>query len=155
MENSKPPYDERSDDQKLESNWHKASKLYERKDWSACIVRIATSVEIAANIHIRAFFRNECQVPSSVVDALLKAANGIDGKFGRLIKPISEHRGTWGEIKALKSEIDKLNDHRNSIAHSGAFKSAADAWACFQIGLSVIQKIAPSEVEKLELPEEG
>jgi len=33
------PYDERTDDQKLESNWTKARKLFGRKDWSACVVR--------------------------------------------------------------------------------------------------------------------
>lgn len=146
------PYNERTDDQKLESNWYKAGKLFERNDWSAAVIRVATSVEIAANIYVRQFLIGEYNLPSSYVDALLRSANGLDGKFNRLIRPAAEHKGTWDVVKAIKSKIEALNEHRNSVAHSGSFKNEDDARAAFAHGLAIVQVLAPNEAQKLELP---
>ena len=146
------PYDERTDDQKLESNWRKASRLYERRDWSAAIMRAATSTEIAANIYVRHFLVTEHKLPHSYVDALLVSANGLDGKFKRLIRPAAEHRGTWQVFKPLQKRIEALHDHRNGIAHSGHFKDENDAKEAFICGLEIIRALAPNESKKLLLP---
>jgi hypothetical protein len=47
---SKKPYDERSDLEKLRSQWTKLSGLHLRDEPSAAIVRCATAAEIAANL---------------------------------------------------------------------------------------------------------
>jgi hypothetical protein len=145
------PYDERTDDQKLESNWNKAEKLFERKDWSACIVRAATSAEISANIYIRNFLSNINSLPPSYVDSLLVSANGLDGKFKRLIAPAAKHLGTWNELKALQKKIELLNDHRNGVVHAGKFKDKADAKVVCEHSLVIIQELAPHEALKLDL----
>lgn len=149
---AKIPYDERTDDQKLKSNWTKARKQFERKDWSACVLRAATTAEIAANIYIRQFLLIEHPLPSKFVDALLLSANGLDGKFKRLIKPAAEHRGTWSHLKSLQKKIESLHEHRNSIAHAGKFKNKSEAKAAFEHSLAIIQALAPNESDRLELP---
>lgn len=148
---TKIPYDERTDDQKLESNWNKALKLFERKDWSACIVRAATSAEISANIYIRNFLSNNFNLPASYVDALLIGANGLDGKFKRLIAPAAKHLGTWNELKVLQKKIEFLNDHRNGVVHGGKFKSKTDAKAVIEHSLIIIKGLSPHEALKLDL----
>src|SRR5215471_2054346 len=107
------PYDKRTDAQKLESNWRKARALYGRKDWSASITRAATSAEIAANIFVRRFLLDEYNLPAAYVDVLLFSANGLDGKFKRLIQPAAEHRGTLSKLKPLQKKIAELHNHRN------------------------------------------
>jgi hypothetical protein len=152
-ESKKTPYDERSDDKKLESNWHKAMKLFQRKDWSACVIRAATSAEIAANIHIRKFLSVDHNLPPSYVDYLLLTANGLDGKFKRLIMPAAKHRGIWDNLKALQKKIETLNNHRNSIAHAGKFKNKSDAKMACEHSMAIIQRLAPNESKKLAFPD--
>lgn len=149
---TKIPYEERTDDQRLESNWTKACKLYGRKDYSAAILRTATSAEIAANIYIRHFLMTDHTLPAKYVDALLVSANGLDGKFGRLIKPAAEVRGTWSVLKSLKKGIEALHKHRNNVAHAGYFKNASEAKVCFKNSLEIIRTLAPNESQKLKLP---
>lgn len=148
----KAPYDERSDDEKLESNWKKAKGLYNREDWSACVMRVATSAEIAANIYVRQFLLTDHNLPSSFVDSLLKGANGLDGKFNRLIAPAAKERGTWGNLKGLGAKIKSLNTHRNQVAHEGRFKNRSDARVAFEHSLAIIKLLAPADSAKLNLP---
>lgn len=147
------PYDERSDDQKLEANWLKAGKLFERKDWSACVMRVATAAEISANIYVRQFLQGDHNLPTTYVDSLLRSANGLDGKFNRLIRPAADCRGTWETLKHVKKKIELLHDHRNSIAHAGAFKDQKEARLAIAHGLEIIQALAPNESTKLTLPQ--
>lgn len=69
-------YEERTDEQRMYSNWTKATKLFERSDWSACVMRVATSAEIAANLYIRQFLQGDYALPATVVNALLLGATG-------------------------------------------------------------------------------
>lgn len=149
---AKVPYDERSDDEKLESNWKKAKGLYKRQDWSACVMRVATSAEIAANIYVRQFLLAEYNLPPSFVDSLLKGANGLDGKFNRLIAPAAKHCGTWGDLRGLGAKIKSLNQHRNNVAHEGGFKNKSDAKTAYENSFAIIKLLAPAESEKLSLP---
>ena len=146
------PYEERTDEQKLHSNWKKATGLFERSDWSASVMRVATSAEIAANIYIRQFLLVDYALPATVVDALLMGANGLEGKFKRLIKPVADHRGTWHELKGLRKQIESLNGHRNDVAHAGHFKNEEDAKLAFSDSLAIVQSLAPRESSTLALP---
>ena len=151
----KPPYDERPDDDKLNANWIKAKNLFERRDFSASVVRIATSAEIAANIYVRKFLIVEHELPSSYVDALLVSANGLDGKYKRLIKPAAALKNTWNDLKSLQKKIQALHDHRNGVVHNGKFKSEPDAKVAFEEGLAIIKGLAPDESKKLTVPTMG
>jgi hypothetical protein len=149
---AKIPYDQRTDGERLHSNWNKANKLFAREDYSACIVRVATSAEIAANIYVRGFLVVEFNVPPKFVDALLVAANGLDGKFNRLVKPAAQHRDAWDTLKPLKKWIEALHDHRNGVIHSGKFKNEKDARVAFEESFAIIRGLAPNESRGLELP---
>lgn len=151
----KPPYDERSDADKLKANWVKAKKLFERRDFSACVVRIATAAEIAANIYVRKFLIGEHGLPSSFVYALLVSANGLDGKYKRLIRPAAEIKNTWKDLKSLQRKIQALHDHRNGVVHTGKFKTSSDAKVAFDEGLAIIKGLAPDESQKLTVPSLG
>lgn len=148
----KVPYNERSDDEKLESNWKKAKSLYKREDWSACVMRVATSAEIAANIYVRQFLLADYNLPTDFVDSLLKSANGLDGKFQRLITPAAKSLETWGDLKGLRAKITSLNEHRNQVAHEGRFKNRSDAKAAYEHSFAIIKLLAPTESAKLSLP---
>jgi len=152
---SKIPYDERSDDMKLKSNWNKAKALFNREDWSASVLRAATAVEISANIYIRRFLIDGYKLPETFVDALLISANGIDGKFNRLVRPAAVVKETWSELSKLKKKIESINKQRNGVAHSGKFKNRSEAKAVFEKALEVIKAFAPDEAKKLELPYEN
>lgn len=149
---SDTPYEERTDDERLESNWKKARKLFERDDYSASIIRAATASEIAANIYIRHFLISEHKLPPQYVDSLLISANGLDGKFNRLIKPAAQHRKTWEKLKSIQKLITTLHEHRNAIAHAGYFKNKDDAKESLSSSLAIIQALAPNESAKLILP---
>ncbi len=149
---SKIPYDEKSDDQKLEANWKKARSQYERGDWSAAIIRVATSAEIAANIYIRKYLIDQYELPTQFVDSLLKSANGLDGKFNRLIHPAAKTSETWDKLKPLQKKIESLHNHRNGVIHSGKFKKKADAKAAFKYAFEIIEGLALTESAKLKLP---
>ena len=148
---SKTPYEERSDGEKLRSNWTKATGLYAREDWSAAIVRAATVVELAANIYIRQFFGGY-DVPGSFIDTMLSNANGIHGKFHRLVKPAAQVDGQWEELSKFRRKIQEINEHRNGVTHSGKFKSEEDATMVFTNALEVIVCLASAETAKLKLP---
>jgi hypothetical protein len=45
----KKPYSERTDLEKIKSQWKKTTGFLERGEWSSAIVRAATAAEIAAN----------------------------------------------------------------------------------------------------------
>ncbi|WP_417818864.1 hypothetical protein [Tritonibacter scottomollicae] len=119
---SKVPYDDREDLEKLRSQWKKIDGIVERqKEWSAAIVRAATAAEIAANIAIRKRFESESEFSPEFVDSLLIWANGIEGKFSRLIIPAERDEARKKALGTLKKRAERLNKKRNAIVHRGAF----------------------------------
>jgi hypothetical protein len=146
---SKKPYEERNDDEKLLSNLHKAVGLFEREDWSASILRVATSSEIASNIYIRHYLLQKHHLPADFVDALLKSANGMAGKFRQLITPAAKSLGNWEQIKSIQKKIDSINKHRNEVAHEGKFKNKPDAEIVFSYAIEVIGLLAPNVKEEV------
>lgn len=145
------PYEGRSEEEKLRSNWKKATGLFERKDWSAAIVRASTSVELAANIYIRRFM-SDYKVPRAFIDSLLLNANGINGKYQRLVKPAAQVHGQSQDFSIVGRKIQGINQHRNAVVHSGKFKSERDATMVFTNSLEVIARFAPTAAVGLDLP---
>ncbi len=121
------PYDEKSDVEKINANWKKIRGLLDREEWSSAIVRAATATEIAANLVVREEFVDDRGLKSDLVDHLLKWANGIQGKFDKLILPATKGRKHHETFRALKKRIEDINLQRNSIVHSGNFKNKNQA----------------------------
>lgn len=134
---SRIPYNDRPNSEKIQANWAKAKSLFLRNDYSAAIVRAATAAEIAANHYIRRDPEVRRRLPNKFVDHLLIWANGIDGQFRKLILPLVGVTHRDSPIRDLGQELRFLNEHRNSVVHSGYFKSRALAekaiWAAHQI----------------------
>lgn len=138
----KKPYDDRSDLEKLHSQWRKIQGIFERKqEWSAAIVRAATAMEIAANIAIRKRFEADSAFSAEFVDNLLVWANGIDGKFKKLIIPSEKDEERRKALIALKTTVEKLNKERNAIVHRGSFSSAAEATEFVKLARKVALKL--------------
>src|SRR3989338_5409824 len=83
------PYKERSDIERIRSNWKKTIGLLKRKEWSSAVVRAATATEIAANLVVREEFIRRRGLNSDLVDHFLMWANGIQGKFDKLLLPVT------------------------------------------------------------------
>ncbi|WP_306580857.1 hypothetical protein [Dokdonella sp.] len=127
MKKSRKPYNDRTDLEKLQSQWWKLSGLNSREEWSAAVVRAATAAEIAANIAIRSEFQSIGSFPSGFVDSLLIWANGLKGKLERLLVPITKDTERAAAISGLNSLGLQVNNIRNGIAHRGEFCSRAKA----------------------------
>jgi hypothetical protein len=115
------PYQERTDLEKIQSQWHKLTGLHTREEWSAAVVRAATAAELAANFAIRQEFGKQAKVSKTFVDHLLLWANGLRGKLDHLLLPITKGRGRFNDLKTLQKLAVKLNSVRNGIAHQGHF----------------------------------
>jgi hypothetical protein len=124
---NKADYSERNDIEKLLSNWTKVNGLYSRKEWSSVILRATTSVELAANYVIRKELEENRKLDPDFVNHLLRWANGIQGKFDKLLLPIFKDTDFLKDLKKLKTQIKDINTERNTIAHSGQFKKESTA----------------------------
>ena len=130
---TKKPYEELSDLEKLQKQWHKLSGLHSREEWSAAIVRAATAAEIAANFAVRNEFRASSQLNAEFVDSLLVWANGLAGKIDRLLLRMStEDKSKLKKLKALKKLAYDVNTKRNAIAHQGEFCNENEAKAVIE-----------------------
>lgn len=125
---ARKPYEERSDLEKVNSQWHKLSGLHTREEWSAAIVRAATAAEIAANFAIRAEFAARSDFDEEFVNALLRWANGLAGKLDKLLVPLAAHsKNKQKAMRALCNTAKDINRKRNAIAHQGEFCNEDEA----------------------------
>lgn len=116
------PYEQLTDLEKVQKQWHKLSGLHTREEWSAAIVRAATAAELAATFAVRREFEINSEFDSKFVDSLLRWANGLAGKLDRLLLPMSVDNKTKNKtLKKLKSLAEIINVKRNAIAHQGEF----------------------------------
>jgi DNA replication protein DnaC len=137
----KQPYDDRTDLQKIEANWTKVRGLLEREEWSAAIVRAATATEIAANLVVREEFIAKRQLKAELVNHFLRWANGIQGKFDKLILPAVKGKAHDAGFRKLKKRIEDINQQRNSVVHSGSFGNSKDALAIAIEAHAVIKEL--------------
>jgi hypothetical protein len=119
--NSKKPYAERTDLEKIHSQWKKISGLLNRKEWSSAVVRAATAAEIATNFAIRNEFSKNSSFDDYFIDSLLMWANGINGKFKNILAPLHDKKKTKNTYKKLGDLSAKINTIRNSVVHKGEF----------------------------------
>ncbi len=134
-------YEDRTDLEKIQSQWHKLSGLHSREEWSAAIVRAATAAELAANFAIRREFQSKSNLSPRFVDSLLKWANGIAGKIDRLLVHLSEDEKHHKTIKGLKIVSEQINKKRNAIAHQGEFCNKGEAKAAIQQSKKFIETL--------------
>ena len=137
------PYNDRTDLQKIQSQWNKIGGFLSREDWSAAIVRCATAAEIAANLVIRKEFADKSTFAPSFVDNVLIWANGIDGKFRRLLVPMAEvmDKKAGKAMEKLGKMAKKINEERNAIVHSGAFSNEQEAREIVEAARGLIEAL--------------
>lgn len=125
---TKKKYEELTDLEKLQKQWHKLSGLHTREEWSSAIVRAATAAEIAANFAVREEFKAKSEFDAKFVDSLLRWANGLFGKLDRLLIPLSASAKDKNKsMKNLLKTAQKINTKRNAIAHQGEFCNENEA----------------------------
>lgn len=117
------PYNDRSDLEKIQSQWVKLTGLHDRTDWSAAVVRAATATEIAVNFAIRREFAARSEFAAPFVDSLLKWANGLTGKLDKLLLPLLRGDKNLKAVKSLSKIARDINEQRNGIVHRGEFCS--------------------------------
>jgi hypothetical protein len=121
-------YEDRTDVEKIQSNWKKLSGLYSRGEWSSSIVRAATAAEIASNLVVREELENTKGIDEPFVSHLMLWANGLQGKFQKLILPAVEGKNYAQTFKQLSNDIGEINRVRNGIVHSGKFADSEPAY---------------------------
>lgn len=138
---SHKPYKERTDLEKIQSQWNKLTGLHTREEWSAVIVRAATAAELAANFAIRKEFESRSKFDSKFIDSLLLWANGLAGKTNRLLIPLSVGEKQSKTIKELRIVSEQINSKRNAIAHQGEFCNEEEAKAAIQKSREFIETL--------------
>ncbi len=129
MKEQKKPYSERSDLERIESQWNKLSGLHTREEWSAAMVRAATAAEIAANLAIRKEFQTRSQFDAELVDEFLRWANGLGGKIQRLLIPLTVTQPYALAIANLRQVAERIGRARNEVVHQGHFCNDQEAKA--------------------------
>jgi hypothetical protein len=127
---SKPlrkPYSALTDAERVQKNWRKTLSLLSRDEFSVAIVRAATTAEIATNLALRAELIAKHNLSPEFVDNLLIWANGIVGKYHKLLLPVLDGSDHLEAITALGESLKLVNKQRNSVAHSGEFKKRSTA----------------------------
>src|SRR5690606_8873662 len=124
---NKKPYSERSDLQKIRSQWKKASGLLEREEWTGAIVRAATGAELAANHLIRNELQEQQRLSDEHLNGLLKWANDMDRKLRNLLLPLSRENGNEAQINPVKKKVQAINSEGNSIVHQRLLKKQSTA----------------------------
>ncbi len=120
-------YEDRTDLEKIQSQWNKLTGLHTRNESSAAIVRAATAAELAVNFAIRNEFASKSQFDKTFVDSLLVWANGLSGKINRLLIPLTKGKKHHKTITKLRSISEQINKKRNSVAHQGEFCNPIEA----------------------------
>ena len=116
----KKRYEQRTDLEKIQSQWHKLTGLHSREEWSAAIVRAATAAEIAANLAVRQEFKSRSKFKAEF-NSLLRWANGLNGKINHVLVPLSEGSKKNKIFTKLRQDAENINRKRNAVAHQGEF----------------------------------
>ncbi len=124
---TKKRYEQRTDLEKIQSQWHKLTGLHSRDEASAAIVRAATAAEIAANFAMREEFESRSKFDGEFVNNLLRWANGLDGKINRLLLPLAKGRKSHKAFNDVKKDAVQINQKRNAIAHQGEFCNVGES----------------------------
>lgn len=149
---SSKPYNERTDLEKLQSQWTKLSGLHLREEPSAAIVRCATAAEIAANYAIRAEWARKTEFDDTIIDMFLRWANGLPLKVTRLFVPVYFATPDKSPIgKALKASAENINTVRNAVVHQGAFSNLDEAEAVIAEAKTFINTIVGLSIPNFDI----
>lgn len=135
------PYAERSDLEKVQSQWKKLNGLHAKNESSAAIVRAATAAELAANFAIRREFAVKSTLSGEFIDGLLVWANGIAGKIDRLLIPLTKGEKHHKTITKLKAVAGHINRKRNAVAHQGEFCNPEESEVVIQQSKEFIETL--------------
>jgi hypothetical protein len=113
------PYDERTDLERIQSQWVKLTGLHDRTDYSAAVVRAATATEIAVTLALRREFAERSQLEAAFINGLFRWANGLNGKVERLLVPLLRGDAKVATVKGLLPLAKRIHKKRDQIAHSG------------------------------------
>ena len=86
------------------------------------------------------------------VDHLLKWANGLQGKFDKLLIPVTRHDEWQPTFKQLRTRAADINTERNSIAHSGQFKKKSTATRVVKEARDIILTLVAPYYDGYDLP---
>ena len=139
---SSKPYDERTLEEKIESNWNKTIGLMKRGEFSTVVIRAATTVELAANLLVKHEFQHNRQLPEHFVDNLMMWSNGLMGKVDRLLLPIYKNTPAEDSLKEVKKRSKDINDERNNVVHRGQFKAKKTAEKVLKEAEFIVNKFA-------------
>ena len=149
---NKKPYDERTDKEKIQSNWTKTCGLYLRGEHSMAVIRAATAVELAANLVVREELENNQKLPKEFVNSLMKWANGLVGKLNRLIIPITKGTDKEKFFKDIQKQVVDINDQRNGVAHRGEFKIKKTSTRIIAEAHEIIEKLVQQYDKGFAIP---
>jgi hypothetical protein len=141
MRREKKPYNERSDAEKISSQWTKLSGLHGRTEWSAAVVRAATAAELAVNLAVRSEFKARSELDDAFVDKMLKWANGLTGKLDRVLLPLLRGRNNYDTVEELCGLARRINDKRNDIVHRGVFCDKEEATELIEACRAFVQNL--------------
>jgi hypothetical protein len=135
-------WDMESISDEITKNWKKTEDLFKRSEWSTVIIRAATVVELASNLLIHKELHLNRGLPQHFVLELMKWANGVMGKFERLLLPIyNENPEILQNLKKLRKECERINNERNGVAHRGMFKKKETAVSIMQTTVSIVNAL--------------
>lgn len=135
----------------LRAHWNTTLRQFERRDWAACIARAAQAAEAAANIHLRRLARGKFALPAPFVDALIAAADGLEGVFRRVIRPAAERRGARCDMIHVQKRIESLSALAAGLAPARGV-NRADARSAVESSFAIMRAFAPRESARLALP---
>jgi len=149
------PYRQRTDAQKIETQWGKAVGLLNRGDWSAAVVRAVTATEISANLAIRDEYQRQGELSSVDVDKILTDSNGLKGKM-KVLRKLLDDQGK-ARVAALERRMQDACGKRNAIVHSGEFCDEEEARRLVEnCGRFVVQVVGTYltgfELTSIEIP---
>jgi hypothetical protein len=150
----KKPYEQLTDLEKVQKQWHKLSGLHSREEWSAAIVRAATAAELLANHAIRVEFAARSRFDAEFVNSLLKWANGLSGKLRNLLLPLATADADKKKaIVKLQKLAEAVNSKRNAVAHQGEFCNEQEAIKVIDNAREFISGLAQLYEPQFELKE--
>jgi hypothetical protein len=138
---SKNRYEQRSDVEKIQSQWRKLTGLHSREEWSAAVVRAATAAEIAANFAVRQEFAARSKFGADFVDSLLRWANGLDGKLTRLLLPMTVGKKVNKILSGARKDAEQVNKKRNAVAHQGEFCNIGESQEAIESARRFIETV--------------
>ncbi len=112
---------------KVKLSWRKTLTFFEKKEWSNAVIRAAITIEMAANFVVRQELEVRRNLEAEFVESLLIWANGIHGKFTRIILPLLKYSDRFSAFKTIQEQVFYIDEERNSVVHSGVTKQRRTA----------------------------